>query len=336
MESTVVKASRQGIRSWAIAVALLLAAVLCLFTGRYPAAGVLDPRILAQDTLARQVVLNMRLPRVLGAMLLGAMLGSAGAALQTIFGNPLVDAGFLGVSPGAAFGAALALVLGFQSFSLVALSAFLAALAGLGLTLWLSERFRYGGQILRLVLAGMAVSAFFSSLLSMIKYVADPLRQLPDIVFWTMGSLVPMNWARLGAVGPPVLVSLGVLFVMRWRVNLLSLDDTVSHSLGVRAPLERRLVSVAAAAGVGAITAVSGIVAWVGLVVPQIVRALDGPDGRHVMPHSMLLGALFLLICDTLARTLLAGEIPLGALTSLVGAASFAVLLTLRKVELAR
>jgi len=291
---------------------------------------------LANDELARQIVINSRLPRILGAILLGLVLGGAGAALQSVFGNPLIDAGFLGVSQGAAFGAALALILGFSAYSLVALMAFVMSALALGLSLWLSERFKYGGQILRLILAGLAVSAFFSSLLAMMKYVADPLRQLQDIVFWTMGSLVPMSWQRFWSAAPVAVVSLSVLYAMRWRVNLLSLDDAVSHSLGVRPMLERRVVSIAAAAAVAVMTAVCGVVGWVGLVVPQIVRAIDGPDGRTVVPRSMLGGALFVLVSDTLARSVFSGEIPLGIVTSLFGAFSFAILLTMRKVELAR
>jgi iron complex transport system permease protein len=310
--------------------------VLSLFVGRYPKPGILNPALLAVDPLARQIVLNSRLPRVLGAVLLGLVLGGAGASLQAVFGNPLIDAGFLGVSQGAAFGAALALVLGLRAYSLIAVLAFGMSLLALILSLWLAGRFRYGGQILRLILAGLAVSAFFSSLLSMMKYVADPLNQLPDIVFWTMGSMVPMNWKRLESAAPVALLSLGLLYAMRWRINLLSLDDAVAHSLGVRSTTERRIVGIAAAAGVGVMTAACGVVGWVGLVVPQIVRTIDGPDSRSVLPRSMLGGAIFVLISDTLARSVFSGEIPLGLVTSLFGALSFAILLTRRKVELAR
>ncbi len=329
-------AAKRGTLGGVLVGILAVVFALSLFVGRYPNAGILNPAILASDPLARQIVLNSRLPRMLGAVLLGLMLGGAGASLQSVFGNPLVDAGFLGVSQGAAFGAAFSLVLGLRAYSLIAALAFGMALVALTLSMWLAERFRYGGQILRLILAGLAVSAFFSSLLSMMKYVADPLNQLPTIVFWTMGSLVPMSWERLESAAPVALASLAVLYAMRWRINLLSLDDTVAHSLGVRPALERRIVSVAAAAAVGVMTAVCGVVGWVGLVVPQIVRALDGPDARSVLPRSMLGGAIFVLVSDTLARSLFSGEIPLGIVTSLLGALSFAIMLTVRKVELAR
>ena len=322
---------------WFLLVILLIAiAALSLFIGRYPKPGIMNPALLGTDSIARQIVLNSRLPRILGAILLGLVLGGAGASLQSIFSNPLIDAGFLGVSQGAAFGAALALVLGLRAYSVIAALAFGMAVLALALSIWLSERFRYGGQILRLVLAGLAVAAFFSSLLSLMKYIADPLHQLPDIVFWTMGSMVPMSWKRLESAAPIAILSLVVLYGMRWRVNLLSLDDAVAHSLGIRPSLERRIVSVAAAAGVGVMTAVCGVVGWVGLIIPQIVRAVDGPDGRFVIPSSMLGGAIFVLISDTIARSVFSGEIPLGIITSLLGALSFAILLTTRKVELAR
>lgn len=330
------QAEKRGVLTGILVGILLVVFVLSLFVGRYPKAGILNPALLVSDPLARQIVVNSRLPRILGAMLLGFVLGGAGASLQSVFGNPLIDAGFLGVSQGAAFGAALSLILGFQSYSLIAVLAFGMALVALSLSLWLAERFRYGGQILRLILAGLAVSAFFSSLLSMMKYIADPLNQLPTIVFWTMGSLVPMNWERLESAAPVALVSLAVLYAMRWRINLLSLDDAVAHSLGVRPALERRIVSMAAAAAVGAMTSVCGVVGWVGLVVPQIVRAIDGPDGCSVLPHSMLGGAIFVLVSDTFARSVFSGEIPLGIVTSLFGALSFVILLTMRRVELAR
>ncbi len=326
----------RGALGGALVAILAVVFALSLFVGRYPAPGFMNPSMLASDELARQIVFNSRLPRMLGAVLLGLVLGGAGASLQSVFGNPLVDAGFLGVSQGAAFGAALALILGLRAYSMVAVFAFVAALLALGLSLWLAERFKYGGQILRLILAGLAVSAFFSALLAMMKYVADPLKQLPDIVFWTMGSMVPMSWQRLESAAPVALAALALLFGMRWRMNLLSLDDAVSHSLGVRPALERRAVSIAAAAGVGVMTAVCGVVGWVGLVVPQLVRAIDGPDGRTVVPRSMLGGAIFVLVSDTLARSVFSGEIPLGIVTSLFGALSFALLLTLRRVELAR
>ncbi len=327
----------KGIR-FSLLIGGALAAGFCLYllVGRYPRAGLLNPFSLGQDEIAVRVLLSLRLPRALGAVLLGAVLGGSGAVFQTIFGNPLVDAGFLGVSQGAAFGAALALLAGASSFYAVAGLSFIFALAALWISLSLSKAFTFGGQVLRLLLAGLAVSAFFSALLGAVKYAADPLSQLPDIVFWTMGSLAPMSWQRLRFVLPPSLVSLIVLLLLRWRATLLSLDDSVSFSLGLRPETERALLAVAAAVGVATVTAVCGVVSWVGLVVPQVLRLRSGADGRSAIPLSMAGGALFVLVSDGIARVLFAGELPLGIVTSILGALSFALLLTRRKMELLR
>jgi iron complex transport system permease protein len=323
-----------GILAWILS--LSLAFLLYLLSGRYPKPGFTDPGLFFSDETARLLLFSLRLPRALGAMLLGAILGGSGAAFQTLFGNPLVEAGFLGVSQGAAFGAALALVAGLVAPAIVAGSAFAFSLAALAASVFLSRRFRFGGQVLRLVLAGLAVSAFFSSLLAALKYTADPLSQLPDIVFWTMGSLTGMDWERLAGTAPVALSSLILLFLARWRITLLSMDDEVSRSLGLRPELERGLLIAIAAVGVAALTAVCGIVSWVGLVVPQVARILAGSDGRASIPASMAGGALFVLAADGLARSLFPGELPLGIVTAFLGAAAFCAVLISRRAELAR
>ncbi len=328
--------------SMGILVSTLAASFLAyLFIGRYPVPGFLDPRLLAVDETAQAIVVSLRLPRALGALLLGAVLGGAGATLQLIFANPLVDAGFLGVSQGAAFGASLALVAGAGAGSVprplgIQLPAFAMALAALSLSLALSRRFRFGGQVIRLLLAGLVTSAFFSALLSLVKYTADPLSQLPDIVFWTMGSLSGMTWSRLGAMAPLSLASILALYLLRWRAGVLSLDDEVSGALGLRPGMERIIIAALAAIGVAAVTATCGIVAWVGLVVPQAARFMAGSDGRRVLPASILGGALFTLVADGLSRSLFPGELPLGIVTALLGAAGFTLFLGSRSTELAR
>lgn len=327
---------KKRLRGFLCALFLIVLFLLSLLAGRYPRPGLTDPRRFSTDRTAASLLFAIRLPRALGSLLLGAVLGGAGATFQLVFGNPLVEPGFLGVSQGAAFGAALALVLGAADPSLVALSAFLMALIALRLSLLLAARFRFGGQILRLVLAGIAVSAFFTSALAMVKYAADPLSQLPDITFWTMGGLSAMSWSRLAVAGPLALVSLAVLVLLRWRATLLSLDDEAARALGVRPEFERGILIVAATAGVAAMTAVSGIVSWVGLVVPQAARLLVGPDGRSSLPVSMLMGAGFLLFCDDIARVLLPGELPLGIPTALLGATAFAIILASRRTAVLR
>ncbi len=313
-----------------------LAFAAYLMAGRYPRPGFVWLPSLLSDATSSRILLSIRLPRGLGALLLGAVLGGAGATFQTVFGNPLVEAGFLGVSQGAAFGAALALVAGATLPAAVAGSAFAFAMAALAATLWFARRFRFGGQVLRLVLAGLAVSAFFSSLLAAMKYLADPLSQLPDITFWTMGSLTTMNWPRFLAGLPVAGLAIAAMLAMRWRANLLSLDEDAARALGSRTELERGLIIVAATAGVAVMTALCGIVSWVGLVVPHAARILKGPDGRSSIPFSMLLGGIFVLACDGLSRSLFPGEVPLGILTSLAGACGFAGLLLLRRTELSR
>lgn len=328
-------------------VALAATFLLYLFAGRYPGPGFTNPASLFSDETARRIFFSIRLPRALGAILLGAVLGGSGAAFQTIFGNPLVDAGFLGVSQGAAFGAAGALVAAslpvvkallpaFAINAFVSLVSFVMALAALGASLALARRFKFGGQVLRLILAGLAVSAFFSSLLAAVKYVADPLSQLPDIVFWTMGSLTAMGWQRFWTIAPISLFSLGFLFLMRWRATLLSLDDEVSRSMGLRPEIERAAIAVIAATGVAVVTAACGIVSWIGLVVPQVARIYAGADGRNSIPLSMAGGAIFALAADGIARTLFPGELPLGIVTALLGAIAFAALLASRSTEMAR
>ncbi len=321
-----------GIGLLALGAALLLA----LFLGRYPAPGFLSPALLLRDPLATSVFLDLRLPRALAALLLGLTLGGAGNAFQMIFANPLVEPGFLGVSQGAAFGAALAMTAGLAGTLGVPTLAFLFACAALGLSTALAGRFRFGGQVLRLVLAGIVVSALGSAALSVLKYLADPVRHLPDITFWTMGGLSAVLWGSLLPALPVAAVGLVVLHLCRWRLNILSLDEATAASLGLRPRRERLAVLAAAVAAVAALAALAGVTAWTGLIVPHAARRLVGSDGRRSMPVSMLLGAAFVLLCDTVARVALPGEIPLGIVTSFAGATLFAVLLLSRGLQVAR
>jgi iron complex transport system permease protein len=310
---------------------LLLAAVgASVFLGRFPAPGWTSPAQVAEDPFARQIVLHLRLPRILAALILGAALSGAGAAMQMLFRNPLVEPGFLGVSQGAAFGAGVGMLfLGGSTLAIQGCAAGFAVL-GLALSYLLAHRLRFGGWILRLVLAGIAVSALFSSGLGLLKTMADPLRELPELTFWLMGGLWAVGWRDVARMLPVAVPALLVLWLMRWRISLLSLGDETAHSLGVAAARERALVLLAAVAAVAAVVSVAGVVGWIGLLVPHVARRLVGSDARRSLPASMLLGALFALVCDGLARTLAAGEIPLGILTSLFGAALFLVLMTRR------
>jgi iron complex transport system permease protein len=276
---------------------------------------------------------NLRLPRLLTAILLGMTLSAAGTVFQLLFSNPLVEPGFLGVSQGAAFGAALSIVfLGGSAIVTQSAAAFFA-LAGLGFSYLLAHRLRYGGWVVRLVLAGSAVSALFSAGLGLLKYLADPLRQLPEITFWLLGGLASITWEQLLTVLPVVLSGLLVIFLYRWRLNLLALSEETAFSLGAAPGRERWMLIFFAVLPTAVLIAITGIVGWVGLIIPHIARRLFGAEARFSLPSAMLLGGLFTLLCDDLARTLLAGEIPLGILTSLFGALIFLALMMFQKAK---
>jgi len=316
-----------------LSVLLLVTLALCLFIGRYPQPGLISLEHLREDHLAQQLVFNLRLPRLLTAVLLGMSLSAAGAVFQTIFSNPLVEPGFLGVSQGAAFGAAFAIIFLGSTAWLVQGSAAFFAFLGLSLSYILARKVRYGGWVLRLILAGIAVSAFFSAGSGILKYMADPLSQLPEITFWLLGGLHSLTWKGLRSILPVVLIGLFVMYRMRWRLNLLSLGDETAFSLGVVPSRERTVALTAATAAVAAVISVSGMVTWVGLITPHMARRLFGADTRFALPAAMLMGGIFTLICDTLARTILAGEIPLGILTSLLGAVAFLLLMIYQPVR---
>ncbi len=311
-----------------LAGALALTFALSLLLGRYPAPGLISPAQLAQDDLAQALVFNLRLPRMIAAVLLGMSLGAAGMVFQLLFANPLVEPGFLGVSQGAAFGAAFAIVLLGNAAALTQSGAILAALAGLGLSHTLARRLRFGGWTLRLVLSGIAVSALFSAGVGVLKYIADPLTQLPEITFWLLGGLAGVTWNKLLGVLPAALAGLIAMALFRWRLNVLALDEQTAFSLGAAPARERLALIVAAVLPTAVLISISGIVSWVGLIVPHLARRLLQTDARYSLPGAILLGGLFTLLCDNIARALLAGEIPLGILTALLGALIFLGLMT--------
>jgi iron complex transport system permease protein len=263
-------------------------------------------------------------------------LSACGTVLQMIFRNPLVEPGFLGVSQGAAFGAAFSIIYLGAAPLLVEGTAALCACLGLALSYGLARRIRFGGWILRLVLSGMAVSALFSSGVGVLKYLADPLTQLPDIVFWMLGGLWGVVWKDVLYVLPVVSAGLTIAYLMRWRLNLLSLDDDTGFSLGAAPGRERALLLAVSVTATAAVVSVSGIVGWIGLLIPHVARRLTGADAQRALPASMLLGGTFALVCDDLARTLLPGEIPLGILASLFGAVLFMAMMLSRNVRVQR
>jgi len=306
---------------------LLLVFGLSIFIGRYPQPYWMPLKLLGEDELARQLVTALRLPRLVAALMLGASLAAAGNVLQMVFRNPLVSPGILGVSQGAGFGAALA-ILAFSSRGLaVELSAFVFACLGLALSYLIARQLRYGGWVLRLILSGIAVSALFSAGIGLLKYLADPLTQLPEITFWLLGGLWGVTWREVLLMTPFVTLGLLVVFLMRWRLNLLSLSEETAFSLGSRIGRERTLLLVSAVAGIAAVTAVAGVIGWVGLIIPHIARRIFGASAQATVPATILIGGGFVIFCDTIARSLRAGEIPLGIITSLLGALIFILLM---------
>lgn len=275
------------------------------------------------------VVLNVRLPRILLACLVGCCLSAAGAAYQGVFQNPMVSPDILGATSGAAFGAALAILLTGGGLAITP-SAFFFSLAAVLLAYLVGEK-APGKKVVNLILAGIMFSSIFSSGTSYLKLVADPTDQLPLITYWLMGSLSGTKLRDLRFVIFPMVIGLGLLFLIRWRLNLLTLGDDEARALGVHVSRLRLLVIISATLITSASISVSGMIGWVGLVVPHLCRKLVGNDYRYLLPASMLTGAAFLLAVDNVSRNLLATEIPIGILTSLIGAPFFLYLLLRRE-----
>ena len=273
----------------------------------------------------QRVVELVRLPRVLAACLAGAGLAIAGAALQGVFRNPLVGPQIIGVSSGAAFGGALAILL-FGSAGITVAFAFAGGLLAIAVV-YLMSRISGRAPNLLLVLSGVVTSAFFSALISLIKYVADPDNKLPTIVYWLMGSFASIGWPDLAVLLGPVTLGGMLIYGLRFRINVLSLGEEEAQALGIPVERTRWLILAAVALISAAVVAVAGVVGWVGLVVPHFARMLVGPDHRALLPAAAAVGALYLVLIDNVARTATAAEIPLGIITAIIGAPVFAVLL---------
>ncbi|MBG0766676.1 FecCD family ABC transporter permease [Sphaerochaeta halotolerans] len=313
--------------------ATLLFAFLFLFAGRYPTAGFRFPTDWATNEMTRSIFLRIRLPRIVLALLAGAMLSASGFTFQMLFSNPLVEPGFLGVSQGSAFGAALMIVLGVGSTLLVQLSATFFGLLALLASYLIATRFRFGGWLLRLVLSGIAVSALFSSALGVVKLVAEPTKDLQDITFWMMGGLWNASWSQILSILWVVILSMGILLGYRWKLNLLSLQEKTSFSVGMNPKRDRIILLIVATVGTTVTISITGLIGWVGLITPHLGRKLFGSDSSTSLPGSMILGSFFLLVCDTIGRTVLATEIPIGLLTSFLGAIIFMIILSLKHQE---
>ena len=311
---------------------VLLALVLASFAvGRYPVSPLDVLRVLAGapdlPAALETVVREIRLPRVAAGMLVGASLAAAGATYQSLFRNPLVSPDVLGVSSGAGLGAALGLFLSLPVAAVQAL-AFAFGLAAVAIAYGTAGAVRRTHDpVLVLVLAGVVVGTLFGAGISLLKYLADPYDQLPAIEFWLLGSLASARLDDLAGVAPAVILGLLPLVLLRWRINVLALGDDEARALGVDARRLRPVVVAAATLVTAAAVSITGIIGWVGLVVPHVARLLVGPEFTRLLPTSMLIGAGYLLAVDDLARTVAHVEVPLGVLNAVAGAPVFLWLL---------
>ena len=282
-------------------------------------------RYYGMDKNAMAVVLNIRLPRIAASMLLGAGLAISGQTFQMIFRNPLVSPDVLGTSSAASFGASLALLLGLSAL-MVSITAFIAGIAALILIYTIASKTRRE-QTLSLILVGMVVSSLFSASTSFVKLIADPNNVLPAITYFLMGSLSGVGSGDLALVGFPVLVSIVVLLVLSWKINLLSLSEDEARSIGVNTRLVRAVAIVCATVITASSVAVAGNIGWVGLIIPHISRMLVSNDARYSFPSSVFFGASFLTLVDCVSRAASMVEIPIGILTAFIGAPFFLFLL---------
>ena len=310
----------------------LASAFFCLAAGRYETTLGETARVLwahlsgGERALACDgIIWNGRMPRMLLALAAGGGLAAAGVAFQSLFCNPLATPDTLGAASGASFGAALGLLLGW-SMTGVQLLALGTGLCAVGLTFALGRSRETGDSTV--VLAGVVLSALFSALVSLVKYAADVDSQLPAITYWLMGSLSGTRMQDVTFALLPMAAGLIPLLLLRWRVNLLTLDEEEARSMGVNTTALRLVVILCATVLTAASVSVSGMIGWVGLVIPHLSRKLVGNDCCRLLPAAMLLGAIFLMLVDNVSRNLLAVEIPIGILTAFIGAPFFIYLMT--------
>ena len=319
----------------ALGLSLLVSIVISAAIGRYPISlreigGILGSKLFSFERfwspVAESLLLNNRLPRILLACMVGASLAGAGASYQGVFQNPMVAPDLLGASSGAAFGAALAIVLNLGKTMLIVL-AFACSLATVALVIFVGNRAK-GKRVVGLILSGIMLGSLVTSATSFLKLVADPTDQLPAITYWMMGSLNGTEPSDVLMALLPMLVGAVPLMLLRWRINLLTLGDDEAKSMGVNVPRLRTGVIVCSTLITAASVCVSGVIGWIGLVIPHLCRKLVGNNFKHLLPASLLLGGVFLLLVDNISRNLLATEIPLGILTSFIGAPFFLYLIT--------
>jgi iron complex transport system permease protein len=328
--------ARSAVPGLAIAIAVLIAGLLLALTvGRYPVGlGDLISVLFAKAVGHRadvppaveSVILQVRGPRVIAAMLVGAALAVAGTAFQGLFRNPLVSPDILGASSGAALGAVVGIYLSLGVFAIQTV-AFVGGLIAVGIVYVIGASVRSRDPILVLVLTGVVVGSLFGAGVGLVKYLADPYNQLPAMTFWLLGSLSATGVHDLLPLFGPIAVGAAVLVALRWRMNVMSLPEEEARALGVATGPLRIAIVAAATLVTSASVATAGIIGWVGLVVPHLARSLVGPDFARLLPAAAILGGGYLLLIDTLARTMAQVEIPLGILTAVIGTPFFIWLL---------
>lgn len=309
----------------------LIAIIAALCMGRYSMSpselfqSIFSPGSLNSSSSGATVVWNIRFPRVIVAAIIGAGLAVSGASLQAMFSNPLVSEHILGVSSGAGFGAALGIFLFHQTYLIQGL-AVVFGLISMAAAYYISKK---NGQvnILKLVLAGTVTSSVFAALTSMLQYIADPEKHLPSILFWLMGSLAGASMKDVLTTVPVIVIGILVIWKLRWQLNIISLKEEEAVSLGINLKRIRIIVILATTLITALAVATAGLISFVGLIVPHLARMMVGANNKILIPASIIFGALFMVVVDTIARTLTSAEIPLSVLTALIGAPIFGYLL---------
>ena len=324
-----------------LVVLLVVVFFIALCAGRYSIRVTEVVRILASsvfdvtqtwDDRAYGVIFTLRLPRTIGAVLVGAALSLAGAAYQGVFKNPLVSPDLLGVSSGACVGAAIAILLGMNSLGVQTL-AFAVGIGAVTLTMLIPRLFR-SSSMMMLVLSGVIVRGMMDSVVGVIKYIADPETQLADITYWTLGSLVKVLSSDLFAIAPVIAAGCLMVLLLSWRINILSLGEQEARALGVHVGFVRGVVILCSTLLTASAVCVCGTIGWVGLVIPHLSRITVGQDNTKSIPVSLLMGAIFMVAIDTLARVLTSLELPLSILTGIIGAPFYFMVLAGQRMSL--
>jgi len=281
--------------------------------------------------MIQSVIWKVRIPRICAAILIGGALSTAGATYQGLFKNPMISPDILGASAGAGFGAAMAILLSLP-FIFIQFSAFAFGLLAVSLACLICKIVSRGKDaLLILVLSGMIVATFFSSLITLLKYIADPQSKLPEITYWLMGGLSTVSAGDVWMMLVPFTIGILPLFLLRWQLNAMAFGDEEAKAMGLNTKRLRGIYIVSATLLTAAAVGVCGMIGWIGLVIPHLTRMLVGPNHKYLIPASFLMGGIFLLLVDDLARTLFTVEVPLGILTSIIGAPFFVYLLLKRK-----